>query len=216
MPFCHMERFRRVSMKRWLVTLIVVMVVFLLACILTIQLNDSLLNPQPQEKDEVVQTLTMLHEDEARSAITVYFTKVGSPEFRNDTERLSEIATGYFLTQLILTAPTSSFFSFHNVNVEEVRVLEYTTDTLKVIGCGTHDIDEVTLAGDFIKSIPLRDFRGIFVFMKENRTWKLADAYDFMDINGGLRDWEYVSEQRKETIGKLPIYISQHYDCGMR
>jgi hypothetical protein len=45
---------------------------------------------------------------------------------------------------------------------------------------------------------------GVYVFLLENRTWKLQGLFDTTLAHTVLRDWDYAPNWLKEIIGELP------------
>ncbi|MCA9906428.1 MAG: hypothetical protein KC547_21380, partial [Anaerolineae bacterium] len=100
-------------------------------------------------------------------------------------------------------------------DLKEVRVLEYAPLQFKAIGCGQMNLAEVTSGGAYIRTLPRRTFKKIYVFNREDDMWKLAAAYDFTDPDGAIRDWSYVLDWERDLIGPLPDYVHEHYSCGL-
>ncbi len=109
---------------------------------------------------------------------------------------------------------SSTHYITTNIDLKEVRVLDYAPLQFKAVGCGQMNRDEVTPEGEQIRTLPGWTFKKIYVFNREDDIWKLAAVYDFTDPNGAIRDWSYVLDWERDLIGPLPDYVHEHYGCG--
>jgi hypothetical protein len=164
---------------------------------------------------EAVRTLTELYGDEARTAIETLQMVSGSLEADRDRSILSEVLTGPYLEDRLSSGMYDEVFVTQSMDLQEVRVLEYSPTQFKAVGCGILNIDEMTIEGEYIRTLPRRDFRGVYAFVREDEKWKLAASYSFMDVDGALRDWPSVWDWQKEYLGDVPSIIHEHSNCGM-
>lgn len=157
---------------------------------------------------EAERALTQAHGDEVREVIEQYNARVGGFDTAKDPSLLSELATGPYLEYLrdagesLSDAP--SWYVTSSVHVEGVRVLEYTPDRFRAIGCGVLQIDRVTSTGQVMKTLPPSEFWAIFVFVREDGAWKAVAALDTIIRDTFARDWEYVPDWMKDELGDVP------------
>ncbi len=85
--------------------------------------------------------------------------------------------------------------------ITAVRVLEFSANRFKATACSTRTADEITPQGTFTRSLPPLERCGVYVFVHEANTWKLAGYFNTAD----RREWEYAPQWLKEIIGELPI-----------
>jgi len=116
----------------------------------------------------------------------------------------SETMTGRFLEVYGLASTNLQAEPFWIINtsivITEVKVLEFTADRFKATACSKSTADEITPQGAFIRSLPPLEICGVYVFVREADTWKLAGYFNTADP----RDWDYAPQWLKAIIGELP------------
>ena len=171
---------------------------------------------QEQSTEEV---LTNTHGDEVRALITSYYIESGTLDAQKNPDSFSQIATGPLLRKITALMPTqevaSTYYVTRSAAIREVHVLEYTSTRIKAVGCGQIEQELVNFDGTNASFLPLLTIMNIFVFIREDETWKLFTMYSFADSKSALRDWEYVSSEEKEAIGDIQTYINIFSGCGI-
>ncbi len=158
--------------------------------------------------------LTIAYGTEVYSIISNYERTSRSLEARLDRSILSNVMTGDLLKRRMAAQHLDTFHIMVDLDLREVHVLEYTPMQIKAIGCGSIDMNEVTLEGEYIRSLPNRIFQKFYVFVNEEGTWKLVTAASFEDHHTIERDWNYVDDRTKDLIGDLPSYAREYLTCG--
>ncbi|MEO8391663.1 MAG: hypothetical protein ABI700_01600 [Chloroflexota bacterium] len=162
--------------------------------------------------------MTKTHGSEVQGLIISYYMTSGAFNAQRDPNIFSTVATGPLLKAwLSIEMPTSttSFYVTHSATIKEVHILEYTPERIKAVGCGHIDQDVVDSNGSYIRSLPSLTIMNIFVFISEDKKWKLYTMYPFGDSESALRDWSYVSPEEKQAIGDLQMYINTYSTCGL-
>jgi hypothetical protein len=169
-----------------------------------------------QATQEVEMFLTEAHGAEVRGVIENFTTKWSSLEAHNDPSIQSDLATEPFLSSAGYARlgealySRSSWLVTKSAVVESVRVLGYSPERFKAVACVTELVDKIMTDGVFIESLPPQENRIVYVFVREDDTWKLSGAFNVTYSEDTWRDWQYVSEQLKETIGDLPDWELCH------
>lgn len=116
----------------------------------------------------------------------------------------SEVALGRYLDYFGYARMNLSAEPFWIVNtstvVTKVKVLEFSATHFKATACIKTTDDEITPQGVFIQSLNPLEMCGIYVFEREENTWKLAGYFNTADP----RDWDYAPQWLKAIIGELP------------
>jgi hypothetical protein len=94
--------------------------------------------------------------------------------------------------------------------IRSVRVLQYDADHFQAVGCISKQIEKITTEGLLIESLPIYDFRGVYVFVRESGIWKLSGFFNTTDPNKALKDWDYAPEWLKQILGDLPSLIDKN------
>lgn len=105
-----------------------------------------------------------------------------------------------------IAEPGSVWMIVTTASVKGIRVLEYTPERIKAIATVDRTYDERTIEGDMVNA-SLSDYKcGIYVFVNEDSTWKLAGFFLTTPPRAGTvyNDWYYLDEEKKEFIGGLP------------
>lgn len=164
---------------------------------------------------EAERTLTEIHRKESADTIEQFQSVIGSFAANKDPNILAKFATGPYLQTLLdateLLRGESSWIVTSRAEVRGIRVLEYSPNRFKAIGCGFIYIDRVTSEGQLIRSLPVQEFRNVFVFVNENGTWKATATLSIIDRSNFDRDWQYVPDWMKDELGDVPSLIDK--DC---
>jgi hypothetical protein len=156
--------------------------------------------------------LTEVHGAEVGKAIEDFWSTWGSLEARRDPGIQSQVATGPFLERMGYADPDDPIYDnapfwtiTESASVQSVHVLEWKRGRrFKAVACVTKQTDEITKEWVFLKSLPPREFRGVYVFVRKDDTWKLSGFFDVTDRDRSWRDWDYAQEWLKEIIRDLP------------
>jgi hypothetical protein len=163
-----------------------------------------------QATKDVEASLTEIHGARVSDAIENFEMRWSSLNAHKNPDIQSEIATGSFLDYFGYARQGSALFDepfwliVKSATVESVRVLDYSPEHFKAVACVTELIDETDTQGVFKEALPPREFRGIYVFVHENDTWKLSGFFDITHPKDSARDWDYASDWLKEIIGDMP------------
>lgn len=193
-----------------------------LAIIILVVLNtllDIIANESPSEQatSVAVNTLTAVHEGEARAAIERYYEVVGSLEADLDRGLRAQVETGPSLETALTfeyDEDDDTIYVNSDFTLDEVYVLSYTTSQMKVIGCGSIGTNVVNRNGELIESLDNFYFSTIFVFLQEDDTWKVATAFG-LDRDNLIHMFPYMSEWEREAIGDAESYVWTYSGCGM-
>lgn len=159
--------------------------------------------------------LSQSHGEEVTWVIENFQSKWDSIEVLQNPELRKELAVSPYVDEFIeptndsmndeIICDTDECLIISSVNVEKVRVLEYSKDRFKAIGCATASIDKVTPKGELIDSLDPYDFTNIYVFVFDNGSWKLSGLYNLSIPQDAIRDWDFTPDWMKQIIGDLPF-----------
>ncbi len=159
--------------------------------------------------------LTQSYGKEVAQRIENFQSNWDSLEVIKNPDLRKELAVSPFVDEFIMTASASNNHSLicdtdeclvvSSVNVEKVRVLEYSEERFKAIGCATALIDKMTPKGEFIESLDPYDFTSIYVFVLDGGSWKLSGLYNVTIPQDAIRDWDFTPEWLKQSLGDLPV-----------
>jgi len=159
--------------------------------------------------------LTQSYGKEVAQKIENFQSNWDSLEVIKNPDLRKELAVSPFVDEFIMTASASNDNSLicdtdeclvvSSVNVEKVRVLEYSEERFKAIGCATALIDKVTPKGEFIESLAPHDFTSIYVFVLDGGSWKLSGLYNVTIPQDAIRDWDFTPDWLKQILGDLPV-----------
>ena len=159
-----------------------------------------------QATAEVERSLAGAFGVEVRSTIENFASRWSSLDAHLDPSIQSELATGPYLEYYGLARKGTALYEepfwliTRSAIVVSFRVLEYSAGRFKAVGCVVKLTDETDTAGVFRKSLPAYESCGVYVFVREENTWKLAGFFNTADP----RDWDYAPDWLKEIIGELP------------
>ena len=181
---------------------------------------DSLSEYSREEIEATVQAaeaLTSVHGTEARQAIENYKQNVGSLEVWRNPDIRKELMTEKLFLSSPPRDPDSSpyWLVIKSVNVDHVRVLEYSPDRFKAVACLTTVYEERNPSDEkLLDTYPASEHCAIYVFVSEEGNWKLAASFNTTDPNHIDRDWGFLPDWIKEEIGELPydpyMYRERH------
>jgi hypothetical protein len=164
--------------------------------------------------------LTIDHGEEVRSAIGKFETNwLTLASIRNPSLQ-SEIATGKYLEYFGVAREGKSIFDepfwliTKSATVTSVRVLEYNADQFKAIACVKSLVIKTNTNGKIMDYLPPHDFRGIFIFSRENNVWKLSDYLETTNPDNALYTWDTTPDWSKKLIGDFSTEVDQ--DCQAR
>jgi hypothetical protein len=165
--------------------------------------------------DDIERALTETYGDEVREAIERFESGRSTVETHRNPDTLSEYFTGPFLEymrDLDLEDNEPPWWVIGYVNVEGVRVLEYTPQRFKAIGCGLWYNGLVLPEGELYDTLRPWHFQNLYVFASEDDVWKAVTFIDIRDIRQNYyRDWTYVPDWEKEALGDVTLYF--YRDC---
>ncbi len=156
---------------------------------------------------EAERQLTAQHGQEVSRLIIDFERKAGSLDRHYNNDMLTEITTGPFLEYLARFEPEkeSYWLITTNVQIEHIRVLEYSPNRIKAVACMMREIEERTaITGEWIKSYSPNEICVLYVFSLENKVWKVAAVFNTTDPTKIDRDWTYAPDWLREVIGELP------------
>lgn len=146
------------------------------------------------------------HSQETELAIVNYLLNWTSIEARNNADLRSELATGQWLAvrndELSRIAPDETIVKITNAVIHELQVLEYSQTTLKATACISQDSQLLSSKGEKLEDFSSEYYCSIFVFWKEEKTWKLAGTYSLAE--DARRYWKNAPAWLHEVIGELP------------
>jgi hypothetical protein len=165
---------------------------------------------------QVEDMLIEVHQEEVISVVENIQSQLVSLESIQNPDILSEFVVTPYLEHLSHSIPekgricsSSECTIFNSVNISKVRILEYSPERFKAIGCGTAYMEVVTPGGEFIRSLDPREFRTLYVFVSVDNTWKLAGSFNITDQKDAYRNWDYAPAWLKQVVGDLP----HSFDC---
>ncbi len=208
-----------------IVACLITLTVLIVVCFLAARLGlDALFDsptynsPEAQSARATETVLTQLHGNEARSAIQSFIDMYWSLDAWRKPELLSEVLTGQELKyfQELHSGWVSKTFPIVASNtIKEVDVIEYSPTQFKVFSCEVLDFEDVTTDGISISAHTPQNFNRIYVFNRENGSWKVAIFADFTDLDELQAAWGYHSYPKweKDLIGDLPYFVDIYDPC---
>ncbi len=175
---------------------------FLSACVSSSKKDASM-----ESTIEAERQLTERYGKKVSLLIIDFERKNGSLERHNNNAILTEIATGPYFEYLVqLDSENEPYWLVTtSVDIEHIRLIDYSPNRIKTIACMIREIEERTLVtGEWIKSYPPNEICVLYVFSLVNKTWKVAAVFNTTDPETTDRDWAYAPDWLKEVIGELP------------
>ncbi len=123
----------------------------------------------------------------------------------------SEVATGPYLEHFGYARDGEAIYDepfwlvIMSAEVRKVRVVEYSPERFKAVASVARTYNKTTTEGEIIDSGLSYPVCAVYVFVREDQTWKLAGLF----LTGGTseevaREWDRAPGWLKETIGGLP------------
>ena len=191
------------------------------ACVPAVLRNSdrSATSESLQATKETETQLTETYGSEVRSIIENFELQWGSLEAHTDPSIQSQVATGPYLEYFGYARLGEGVYAqpfwliATSVSVERVRVLEYGPERLKAIAGVAQEIAEVAPGGEGPqKSRGTLRTCGVYVFVREDTTWKLAGFFPIInDPEDVASAWENGGQWLKDIIGGLP---DERDPCG--
>ena len=194
--------------KRLLIAIFAMVVLLLCASFLGPFRDDRHVMPEHWQATATAEALSAeMHEEEARDAIENFELKRYSLEAHKDPSIQSQLVTGPYLNlgwgEEVYDEPF--WLVITSANVEEIQVLEYNPGRLKAVAFVDRTLDKTTTDEVVLESSLPAGRCGVYVFLREDDTWKLAGFFVLMGTPQEIeRDWDYAPDWLKETIGELP------------
>lgn len=154
--------------------------------------------------------LSVLYLDEAVMAIERFHVIFDSYEAHNNPDIYSQILTGRYLDEYKRSNRSSlnSIIVTESLEVNGLRILEYTDNRMRVIGCSTLLQARMNLTDELtIRAFRPRMVRWIYVFEREDSYWKVATHSYIGDADLIVENWSNVEDWRKEIIGDPTDFI---------
>ena len=96
-----------------------------------------------------------------------------------------------------------------SATVKSVGIIEYSDERLKITAHVIRGHNTVEPGGEFIQYEGVIETCSVYVFVREDDTWKMAGLFNMSNPQHVQRDWDYEEPWLKEIIGELP-----HDPCG--
>ena len=154
--------------------------------------------------------LTNLYADDVSRIIENFYSQWMLFEKNERPDLMYTIAASNFVNEFMQPKETSSFLSpnltssvrnsISKVNVNRIRVIDYSSSRFRAIGCLSfywNLPDETSETKQFDETI-------LFVFEKSDGHWKLSGMLNISNTKDALRDLDYSPEWLKQVIGELP------------
>ena len=173
----------------------------------------AIISEQDEKKTEVASaesTLTAQYGHEIQLIIENFELNWTSLEAHTNPDIQRGLATEPYLDDFAFERAGLSIYDdpFWSITksaaVTHLLVLEYNPDRFKVVAHVTSGIDRITPNGDFIETYLPYKSCGIYVFVWEDRTWKLETYFDMTIPADVYRDWDNEPEWSRNSIGDLP------------
>jgi len=194
--------------KRLLVVISVIAVFLLSARCLGFLRGDQSVTPENRQATVTAEALsTEMHEAEVRSAIENFELRWYSLEAHKNPSIQSQLVAEPHLNlgwgEEVYDEPF--WLVITSAKVEEIQVLEYSLERFKAVAFVARTFDKTTTEGTIIESLLPSGRCGVYVFVHEDSSWKLAGLFVLMGTPQEIeRDWNYAPDWLKETIGELP------------
>ena len=159
--------------------------------------------------------LTAKHGVEAREAIERFEKNWGSMAMHENPGSIYE---------MLLTGPDLEYYQGHNgygedkiwlltiyYNLQKVRLIEYSDQQMKVIGCYEEQFGEFDHNGNLLKESGIGSKRRYYVFMKDDGIWKLAGSIDLTYRHMSENEWYYLPQEFKDLYGDFYSILDK--DC---
>ena len=162
---------------------------------------------------EASQHLLVVHGQEVGAAIENFEVKWHSLEARKEPKILSDIAAGRYLEQRLETVQDSfpdqgEWQIIESAIMKRLHIYEFDSEHFKAGACLEEKIIYVNSDGEFLRLVSHGESCGIFVFVWQDNTWKMAGFfYTNLPYSSIRRDWYQLPSWLKDIMGDLPDEI---------
>ncbi len=159
---------------------------------------------------EASQRLFAIHGQEVGDAIENFEVGWHSLDVRREPETLSNIATGRYLEQRLETVQDSfpeqdEWQVVESAVIKRLYIYEFDLARFKAGACLEEKRIDVNSGGEFLRSVSHGESCGVFVFVSENGTWKMAGFfYTNLPYSSIHRDWHQLPSWLKDIMGDIP------------
>ena len=205
---------------RWFRWILLIPLLLVVACsfyyVLTVVTNR--IRSQVAAKAEA--TLAATYGAEIQATIANYEAKWMSLEAYYDPSVQAALAKGPYLEywKLARLGPQLNeggpWLVTKSAVVNYIRVLEYTPEQFKALASVIRQIDEYTPKGEFTRSYQPREVCRLYLFVREDSVWKVADLFDMTRQSDIARDWENFVAWEKDTFGQQIMGDLPLTDCS--
>jgi hypothetical protein len=161
-----------------------------------------------QKTQEIEALLTREHSDEARAVILYFEQTWFNFEMHKDPEPyLRELLTGpllgYYLKQINNQDSIEYWLIPGQTNVIDLKVVDYSKESMKVITCLNQGTDKITREGVIAERYPIRRLVKLFILIKAGGSWKIGNVIDMTDPKQALQEWDFMSQDLKGITGDI-------------
>jgi hypothetical protein len=164
-----------------------------------------------QKAEEVEDSLTKEHGDEAREAVETYEMNWMSLEMHQDPKSYyGELLTGpllYYYINHSKTQDDNYWLVPSRTDGFSIRVVDYNDRSMRVIACINQGIDKVDPGGTVTEEYPLHQIINFYVFLLDEGSWKVANVIDITDPKQALQDWDFMSQDLKDITGEISSIV---------
>ena len=172
-----------------------------------------------QASAEAEVSLTNAYGTETRAAIENYETNWMSLKAYYDPSVQAALARGPYLDywKLARLGPRLNeggpWLITKSAVVNSIRVLDYAPERFKALARVITQTDEYTPEGKFTRSYQPRVVCRLYLFVREDNSWKVADIFDMTRQSDIARDWENFVAWEKEYLGQQIMGDLPRTDC---
>lgn len=169
--------------------------------------------------EDVAATLTATHGAEIREVVEQYATDWLSLAAPKNPTTQSRLATGEYLWSWGYARMGAKVYDepfwliTKSATVTNLRVLEYSPERFKAIASVEELTDKITPQEEFIESLPKHEYCRLYLFVREDDAWKVADLFDMTRQSDIDRDWENNVAWEKEVLGQPIMGDLPQTDC---
>jgi len=175
---------------------------------------------QAKATADVTATLTTTHDAEIHEVIQRYETDWLSLAAHENPSIQSKLATGGFLWYWGNARSGTKIYDepfwliTKSADVTSLHVLEYSPERVKALASVIRQVDEYTPKGTFTRSYQPREVCRLYLFVREDSVWKVADLFDMTRQSDIARDWENFVAWEKDTFGQQIMGDLPLTDCS--
>jgi hypothetical protein len=125
---------------------------------------------------------------------------------KNPNNYLGDLVTGPlydYYQRHPLYQNQSSFLISSELEITEIKVLEFDDNVFKAIACINWGIDQVDTNGSLLKKYGTSKIQKFYAFFREKGKWKLGLFIDITNPHAGQQEWEYLPADLKNYVGKF-------------